>query len=268
MMEHVAEITVKQKEMLEYRLWPSVQRLCEGNPMLPSFEQIVKEMGKKGQDYDGSTWVVMETLEVEKVVACWPSRETAAIQPIARYLTGEAKQQLECPMSTILPHDQWPSPLTKSYVRASDEVWNALVFEGYQRGLFQACPEEEILRGPNGEKVLNGAGAVPKDKHGKQLQRFISIFCPLNEVSVKVQGDESTLPYVGQVLLLNVPREHEVLITCESHGLPRNSSKRLAGALHGSLQGGELLSEGGIFTLQVAKTRLYVAMAMALVAMR
>ena len=392
MMEHVAEITVKQKEMLEGRLWPSVQRLCEGNPMLPTFEQIVKEMGKKGQDYDGSTWVVMETLEVDKVVACWPSRETAAIQPIARYLTGEAKQQLECPMSTILPHDQWPSPLTKSYVRASDDVWNALVLEGYKRGLFQACPEEEILRGPNGEKVLNGAGAVPKEKHGKQLQRFISIFCPLNEVSVKVQGDESTLPYVGQVLLLNVPREHEVLIdsedmesafnlflmpegfrglfcyekqvpgtcvglesseltwvslrtvpmgwlsavgivqaairhlafveaglpleaevrkdkplpekeqfllyldsvdqlrvvskrmaalskgepsedhvkfeaACKAHGLPRNSSKRLAGALHGSLQGGELLSEEGIFTLQVAKTRLYVAMAMALVAM-
>ena len=214
-LEHLNEISQKQEGMLKERLWPSVQRLCEGNPLLPTFEEIIKEMGRKGQDYDGSTWVVMETLEVEKVVACWPSKETAAIQPIARYLTGEAKKQLECPMSTILPHDQWPAPLTKSYVRASDEVWANLVAEGYKRGLFQACPEEEILRGPHGEKILNGAGAVPKEKHGKQLQRFISIFCPLNEVSIKVQGDESTLPYVGQVLLLNVPRKHEVLIDSE-----------------------------------------------------
>lgn len=391
-LEHLNEISQKQEGMLKERLWPSVQRLCEGNPLLPTFDEIIKEMGRKGQDYDGSTWVVMETLEVEKVVACWPSKETAAIQPIARYLTGEAKKQLECPMSTILPHDQWPAPLTKSYVRASDEVWADLVAEGYKRGLFQACPEEEILRGPHGEKILNGAGAVPKEKHGKQLQRFISIFCPLNEVSIKVQGDESTLPYVGQVLLLNVLREHEVLIdsedmesafnlflmpegfrglfcyekqvpgtclgldspdptwvslrtvpmgwlsavgivqaairhlafveaglpleaevrkgkampekekfllyldsvdqlrvvskkmaalsrgepsedhkkfeaTCVKHGLLRNMSKRLAGALHGSLQGGELLSEDGIFTLQVAKARMYIAMAMALVAL-
>ena len=392
MLEHSVEISAKQKDMLQDRLWPCVQRLCEDNPQLPVFEQIVKDMGRKGQDYDGSTWVVMEPLEVDKVVACWPSKETAAIQSIARYLTGETKRQLDCPMSTILPVDQWPETLTKSYVRATDEVWNALVTEGFKRGLFQACPEEEILTGPNGEKVLNGAGAVPKEKHGKQLQRFISIFCPLNEVSIKVQGDESTLPYVGQVLLLNVPREHEVLIdsedmesafnlflmpegfrglfcyekqvpgtciglettaptwvslrtvpmgwlsavgivqaairhlafveaglpleaeiqkgkpmpekekfllyldsvdqlrvvskrmaalskgepsedhlkfeaTCKAHGLPRNSSKRLAGALHGSLQGGELLSEDGIFTLQIPKMRSYISMALALVAM-
>lgn len=388
-LEHSKSVTQKQKVMLEERLWPSVRRLCEGDPKLPSFDEVIKEMGKKGQDYDSSTWVVMETLETEKVVACWPSRETAAIQPIARYLTGETRRQLECPMSTILPHDQWPATLTKSKVRASDEVWNDLVTEGYKRGLFQPCPDEEVLRGPNGEKILNGAGAVPKEKHGKQLQRFISIFCPLNEVSVKVQGDESTLPYVGQVLLLNVPREHEVLIdsedmesafnlflmpegfrglfcyekqvlgscvgldtseptwvslrtvpmgwlsavgivqaairhlafveaglpleaevrkgrplpekerfllyldsvdqlrvvskrmaalsrgepsedhlkfekTCEKHGLPRNAAKRLAGALHGSLQGGELLSEDGIFTLQLSKIRLYIAMALVL----
>ena len=55
--------------------------------------------------------------------------------------------------------------------------------------------------------------------------------------------------------------------TCEAHGLPRNSAKRLAGALHGSLQGGELLSEEGVFTLQIAKARMYIAMVLALLAM-
>lgn len=34
--------------------------------------------------------------------------------------------------------------------------------EGFQRGLFHYCPDEEVLRGPSGEKILNGAGAVPK----------------------------------------------------------------------------------------------------------
>ena len=46
-------------------------------------------------------------------------------------------------------------------------------------------------------------------------QRFISIFCPLNAVSRKIEGDESTLPYVGQVHLLHIPDECEIVVDSE-----------------------------------------------------
>ena len=54
---------------------------------------------------------------------------------------------------------------------------------------------------------------------------------------------------------------------CDKFGLPRNSSKRLAGALKGSLQGGELLSEEGVFMLDINKMQMNVAMCLALSSM-
>ena len=266
-----------------------------------------------------------------------------------------------------------------------------LVKEGFSRGLFHQCPEEEVLSRRDGTKILNGAGGVPKIKNGEMKQRFISILCPLNAVSQKIEGSEGTLPYVGQVSLLHIPEEHEVVIdsedmasafnlfemplgwrglfvyekqvpahvlglegdrptyvslrtvpmgwlsavgvvqeairylaftvaklppsgeiqkwkelprgqrfllyldsvdqlrvvsrgmvkvlegkpseeherftkACEEMGLPRNESKTLSSALRGTLQGGELISKEGVFTLQLEKMRMNVAMCLHLIA--
>lgn len=54
-----------------------------------------------------------------------------------------------------------------------------------------------------------------KIKGDRSLQRFISIFVPLNSVSKKIQGDEATLPYVGQVNLLQIPDQYEIVIDSE-----------------------------------------------------
>ena len=197
-MEHSRDLTGGQKDFILHHLLPAVERMLEGEPVLPSRDELDKILASKGQDYDGHSWVVMEQLESEKVIQCWPDVGKAAVQPIARFLTGETKDQIERPRSTILPWEEWPQDIPKSYVRASDQEWEKLVAEGYKRGL-QFCPEGEILQGPDGQKILNGAGAVPKEKNGKILQRFISIFCPLNAVSRKVEGELS-----GPV----VPPEH------------------------------------------------------------
>lgn len=55
---------------------------------------------------------------------------------------------------------------------------------------------------------------------------------------------------------------------CQEMGLPRNESKRLAGALEGTLQGGELKSKEGIFTLQLSKMRQNVGMILVLLSLR
>ena len=214
-LEHPRELIGSQKDFLVCHLTPALQRMLEGEPIVPSMRDLEKTLAAKGQDYEGNTWVVMEQLEAEKVVACWPEAGKAAVQPLVNFLQGETKTLIETPQMTILPHDEWPEEIPRSYVRATDDEWEALVKEGFKRGLFRHCPAEEVLTGPDGKKILNGAGAVPKEKNGKILQRFISIFCPLNAVSRKVEGEESTLPYVGQVCLLNVPEESTILVDSE-----------------------------------------------------
>ena len=214
-MIHSEVLSEKQKSLLADHLQPAVERFLEGNPTLPAQDVIEKELKRKGQDYDGSTYVVMEELDAGKVVECWPSASQAAIAPLQDFLEGETLRQVQTPMSSILPPEEWPSDLPKSYVRATDETWAELVKEGYKRGLFQHCPANEILCSPSGRRILNGAGAVPKSKGGQMPQRFISIFCPLNAVSRKIEGDEGTLPYVGQVHLLHIPDECEIVVDSE-----------------------------------------------------
>eukprot|EP00434_Breviolum_minutum_P021831 symbB.v1.2.019267.t1/scaffold1509.1/size114668/2 len=384
-LRHLRTLTVPQKELVMNHLLPAVCRLAPEDKMMAKAEEVKAELERKGHDGYGSTWVMMETLDKDKVIACWPEATHAAVAPIERFLTGETLEQIQKPMDSILPPEEWPKEVPKSYVRADDETWTGLVKEGLARGLFQVCPEGEILRSPSGEKILNGAGGVPKIKGGEMKQRFISIFCPLNAVSRKLEGSEDTLPYVGQVALLNIPNEAEVLVdsedmasafnlfrmpegwrglfvyektakdlglpqegdvfislrtipmgwlsavgvvqsairflafkiaglpkekevrkwkemlaeerfllyldsvdqlrlvsktmakvlegeasreheafsqACDKMGLPRNQSKTLAGALHGSLQGGELLSQLGVFMLQPEKMlQMNVAMA-------
>ena len=210
---HSAELSTMQKELLDKHIFPAVTRMLEGNPVIPHKEDILKELSKKGMDYEGSTYVVMADLDAEKVVACWPRKEAAAVQPLTKFVKGATKDALEAPKLTLLPADEWPAEIPKSYVRATTATWEALVKEGW--GLFQYCPEKEVVTDKNGRKILNGAGAVPKEKEGVMRQRFISTFCPINAVSQKISGDEGTLPYVGQVSLLPFPNEQEILIDSE-----------------------------------------------------
>eukprot|EP00435_Cladocopium_sp_Y103_P017142 s2265_g4.t1 len=214
-LEHPRELTGSQKDFILYHLGPALDRMLEGNPTVPPAEELDKILSAKGQDYDGHTWVVMEELDAAKILPCWPDKGKAAVQPIIRFLSGETLAQVEKPRNSILPWDEWPEKLPKSYVRASDSEWEKIVSEGYKRSLFHHCPDNEVLTGPDGAKVVNGAGAVPKEKDGVMQQRFISIFCPLNSVSRKVEGEEASLPYVGQICLINVPDEQDVLLDSE-----------------------------------------------------
>ena len=56
------------------------------------------------------------------------------------------------------------------------------------------------------------------------------------------------------------PEHQRFSDACDRKGLPRNASKALAGALMGSLQGGELRSKEGVFMLHPDKMRMDVAL--------
>ena len=100
-------------------------------------------------------------------------------------------------------------------MRASDEVWEAIVKAAVERNMMVEVAEEDILRDQEGRMVLNGAGAVPKWKmvNGVEckLQRFITNLVPANSYQEHMAGDDKHLPYLGQMSMLEVEPQQDLL---------------------------------------------------------
>ena len=76
--------------------------------------------------------------------------------------------------------------------------------------------EDEIFRDHNGEKALNGAAGVKKQKkvggETRMMQRFISNFIPINAYQKHLAVGDRHLPYLGHFTLLGQDGD-EVWIT-------------------------------------------------------
>lgn len=85
--------------------------------------------------------------------------------------------------------------------------------------MMRQLDEDELFRDQHGEPVLNGAGGVRKVKtiggEEKHLQRFISILVPSNTYQAHMPGDDAHLPYLGQMSMMEVNEDEEVLIDSE-----------------------------------------------------
>ena len=79
---------------------------------------------------------MMEELEVDKVIECWPTADQAAVARLEEFLEGETRVQIMAPMWTILPIEEWPEEVPKSYVWATDKVSEELVAEGYKQYIY------------------------------------------------------------------------------------------------------------------------------------
>ena len=96
-LRHPRTLTVPQKELVMNHLLPAVCRLAPEDKMMAKAEEVKAELERKGHDGYGSTWVMMETLDKDKVIACWPEATHAAVAPIERFLTGETLEQIQKP---------------------------------------------------------------------------------------------------------------------------------------------------------------------------
>ena len=114
-LEHPRELTGSQKDFLSMHLLPALERVVEGDPIIPKFKDLERLLSQKGQDYQGNSWVVMEELQCDKVVRCWPEPGAAAVQPLTRFLDGETKLTVDVPKNTILPYVRWKTPQAKQY---------------------------------------------------------------------------------------------------------------------------------------------------------
>ena len=86
----------------------------------------------------------------------------ACVAPIASLVDDELRAELEAPDSILLPESEWPLTTPKSKVHASEDEWYLICRAAYERGMFKAIPEAEILCNNLGEKVTAGAMGVDK----------------------------------------------------------------------------------------------------------
>ena len=207
-----------QELMLE-RFETAVKEWNSSDLKVPPYEAAKAGLTQVKFDYGGEPVCYMEDLIASKVIACWPQVGEAAIQDAIRFVRPEVRTWLENPRRTLLPRDKWPEQCPKSRVRASDAEWELIVDAAVQRRMMTVVPEEDLLRDQHGHPVLNGAGAVRKVKRiggeDVNLQRFISNLVPSNSYQEHQEGDDPHLPYLGQLSMLEIDEDEEILICSE-----------------------------------------------------
>ena len=213
-----AHLTPAQ-ELMVTRLFQAVRSFPEKGGKVPPFTTTLGEIGKVKFDYGGEPVHYMEDLEASKIIPCWPKVGEAAVQDARNFVPAHVKEWLDDPASCLLPSACWPDKPPTSRVRATDREWEAIVTAGYERGMMRMVSEDELLRDHNGRPVLNGAAAVRKIKkiggEERHLQRFISVLVPSNMYQQHMPGDDVHLPYLGQMTMMEVDEDEEVLIDSE-----------------------------------------------------
>lgn len=186
--------------------------------LLP-FGECDKLLNSKKYDYAGRPVEYMEDLVCERILPAWPRKGQAAIQPLDAFLTPETKKLLEDPQKLLLPPEKMPTNVVRSKVRASDQEWFKIVRAAWERGMMRPVDDARVPRDRNGHLIVNGAGAVHKEKmvDGRAVacQRFISILCPINSVTTPLAGSQDTLPYVGQLTGLMLEEDESLYLESE-----------------------------------------------------
>eukprot|EP00435_Cladocopium_sp_Y103_P034828 s532_g9.t1 len=142
-----------QRSALEM-LITSVEDFLSSEQKIPVMAQLKSDLGRIRFDYAGEMVAIMEDLQAESVIACWPQVGEAGIQPAERFVSDEVREWLLKPRSTLLSRCYWPERPPRSKVRASDEEWQKIVKAAVERNMMREVAEEHILRDHEGRKVV------------------------------------------------------------------------------------------------------------------
>ncbi|CAJ1433719.1 unnamed protein product, partial [Effrenium voratum] len=199
-----------------------VSRTMEPSSRTPSAEEAQSQLASRCFDYSGQPMEFMEDLVAEKVVMAWPKPGKAAVVKLVDCLPHWLREAIESPDDFWVPWDAMPDHSRKSKVRADDHQWWLICRAAHERGLMSYVDDdEELPKDRGGHYICGGAGGVKKIKNinGKEVaaQRFISIFCPQNEVMQLLPGAQDTLPYIGQ--LAGVLAEKDEYLVLDSEDL-------------------------------------------------
>ena len=197
----------------------AVEVVVREAPEVKPLATAVTHLKQARFDYAGEPVAVMEELEADKVIPCWPAPGEAAIQPAVNFVPPQMRALLERPEVLLLPQEQWPESPPQSRVRASDEEWAKICKAAHERKMMVPVKEKDVFKDHQGRPVFNGAMAVVKVKRiggeDKQLQRFISNLVPSNSYQAHLPGDDVHLPYLGQLAMLSIHPDEELVVDSE-----------------------------------------------------
>ena len=199
---------------LSGRVWVFVLRL----PLF-SWSKALKDLAEKRVSYSGAVVSVRRDLVAKLVVAVWPKVGSACVCDITQFVDEHLRDDLLNPQQCLLSQEFWPPQPRLSKVHASDAEWYEVCKAGFERGMFQVVPENEIFTDAGGHKVLAGAMGVDKPKvvDGQDCMflRFIAILTPINAYLRKMRGDSSTLPQASLLSMLILEDDEVALVNSE-----------------------------------------------------
>ena len=212
------ELTKAQKGTVNH-LCSALEYLNETKIVCPKLEDSEAALQAARFDYQGDPVMMMEDIVAERVIGAWPEVGKCAVQDATRFLPADLEKKLLNPESCLKLTHEWPESPHHSKVRASDEEWNKVVKAAFERKMMVPIHPDEVFKDHRGNPVLNGAGAVKKEKkvgdQVVQLQRFISNLIPSNMFQDRIDGDDKMLPYLGQLTLLEQEEDEVWLVDSE-----------------------------------------------------
>ena len=103
--------------------------------------------------YDGVGVSVRRPLEAQLVFEAWPKVGEASVQCISSVVDEHLRDELLHLAGLILAADLCPERVPPSKVHATPAEWYSLVKGGFERGMFEAVGEHEVVRAPCGAKT-------------------------------------------------------------------------------------------------------------------
>ena len=157
-------------------------------------------------NYGGPVLTKARQLSLSQVLSGLPPEGMAA-QVDAHWLaTGFVKELLADPSKVLKDKALWPKRARKSTVMASKEEAWAIAAELVKRGVFRIADDDEEVLDGEGNPVTAGLFGIGKGKwpegfEGSDLHEILRLIINLigsNDLMDDLQGETSTLPYLGQ----------------------------------------------------------------------
>lgn len=187
--------TGPQNQMIS-RVTSLVNRFCTSPGSscdMPDFHELVKS---KTIDYNGEECGHALPLILGELKPGLPPLGVAGTLEAHAVAGPDVQRWLEDPSKALKPIAEWPLVVPQAKINATRQEWEKLC--GVLFGLGIICPiDDSDIFEVNGEKVLNGAFAVPKKgapaPGQSRVTRLIMNLVPANSYQKLMPGDLNTL---------------------------------------------------------------------------
>eukprot|EP00435_Cladocopium_sp_Y103_P034012 s218_g8.t1 len=192
--------TKGQKEAMD-RLWAMVRDFVDDTsevdvkvPKSPTVGEWGQKLGDVRISYHGEIVEKGHQLTLDQIKPGLPPGGYGASVPLIELGDGELKEKLMDPVGNLLEEDEMPEDVPRPKVHASQDQWNLIAKDLYERGLVEPVEEPLMVKG---KPLLNGSFGVIKP--GKYLDderpvlRLIMDFRATNAVTKVLTGDVRSL---------------------------------------------------------------------------